>query len=104
MNKTCAKCGRELAFRRNARGRWEPCNPDGSDHWDLCRQIRYARAMKGERIETIDETYYVSPKEKSGTFTVRKSYGIGKKTKDALPKVCGRCDVPPWESCECTGQ
>ena len=38
----CKKCGHPLKFVRRQFGRalkWCPVNPDGSDHWDLCRGI-----------------------------------------------------------------
>ena len=35
----CRKCGLPLKFvRRN--GKWWPANPDGSDHWDLCKRTQ----------------------------------------------------------------
>jgi len=48
----CLKCGSKLGFRKR-KGQWEPCNPDGSDHWDLCRELRYAEAMRGEYFEDL---------------------------------------------------
>lgn len=33
----CQKCGHPIAFKKLASGRFCPTNPDGSDHWDLCK-------------------------------------------------------------------
>lgn len=44
----CEKCGKPMGFTKLANGKWRPCNPDGSDHWDLCRDIRYAKAKAGQ--------------------------------------------------------
>jgi len=27
-------------------GKWCPCNPDGSDHWDLCREMAIKKGLK----------------------------------------------------------
>lgn len=57
----CEDCGLELGFRKNGNGRTEPCNPDGSDHWDLCSQTR---------LQNI---------KRDGVFVTRKSVtGIGR--------------------------
>lgn len=40
----CEKCGRPLAFKQLANGKWCPCDPDGADHWDECKAIQ-RRAM-----------------------------------------------------------
>lgn len=44
---TCAKCGQPLSFvwRAGKYGvmKWFPANPDGSDHWDLCKRIQRER-------------------------------------------------------------
>ena len=47
----CEKCDLPLGFVRLDSGKWRPCNPDGSDHWDVCRDVRYAKAKSGECIE-----------------------------------------------------
>lgn len=39
MIRMCQKCGRPIAFKRLASGKWCPTNVDGSDHWDTCRGI-----------------------------------------------------------------
>ena len=36
----CTKCGSPLKFRQMASGRWCPRNPDGTDHWDLCKALQ----------------------------------------------------------------
>lgn len=51
MSAICRKCGEPLAFRKLSSGKWSPMNPDGSDHWDLCRSI--TRAGKPETAPGI---------------------------------------------------
>lgn len=38
MGAACKKCGSAIEFKKNANGKLYPINPDGTDHWDLCRQ------------------------------------------------------------------
>ena len=43
MSSQCRKCGAPLGWRRaqfNGVWKWVPTNPDGSDHWDLCRELQ----------------------------------------------------------------
>lgn len=49
----CEKCDLPLAFVELAGGKWRPCNPDGSDHWDVCRDVRYAKAREGDCVEEV---------------------------------------------------
>jgi hypothetical protein len=37
----CDKCGLDIAFKR-VKGKWWPTNPDGSEHWDSCKQTQRA--------------------------------------------------------------
>ena len=44
----CNKCGLDIAFKR-VNGKWWPTNPDGSEHWDLCKQtLRAGRVYTRE--------------------------------------------------------
>ena len=43
--KYCRKCGLELGFRKLPSGKWCPTNPDGSDHWDLCRETMWKKGL-----------------------------------------------------------
>jgi hypothetical protein len=36
----CDRCGRALAFKQLSSGKWAPCDPDGSDHYDACKQVQ----------------------------------------------------------------
>jgi hypothetical protein len=48
----CRKCGSKIGWaQRVFKGvmKWVPTNPDGSDHWDLCRERRNADLTPGER-------------------------------------------------------
>lgn len=50
----CRKCGSALKFKRLRSGKWSPINPDGSDHWDLCKSI--TRRAQGTEIEYFGRT------------------------------------------------
>lgn len=39
-DKKCGDCGGLLAFYKLDNGKYCPCNPDGSDHWDDCREAQ----------------------------------------------------------------
>ena len=84
----CEACGGVLGFYKNERGNWCPCNVDGSDHWDACRERRYAVAKQGEHVNNEREEAYYG---RNGRFTVRESArAIGK-----VNTSC-HCDIPPW--------
>ena len=40
VERLCHKCGKPIAFKRLANGKWCPTNPDGSDHWDDCSKAQ----------------------------------------------------------------
>lgn len=44
----CKKCGSGLKWKMLASGKWCPVNPDGTDHWDLCRSI--TRGAEGPTV------------------------------------------------------
>ena len=50
--RNCSKCGLPLAFKTLPSGKLCPTNPDGSDHWDICRATRLASMSQAER--TVD--------------------------------------------------
>lgn len=48
----CRKCGGELGWKRQAFSgvlKWVPTNPDGSDHWDLCRERQNQQMTTAQR-------------------------------------------------------
>jgi hypothetical protein len=97
---TCGDCDLPLAFYRLPNGKACPCNPDGSDHWDTCREVRYARAKKGE-LKTHKFRRgggYVKQWEGATVkpFKVQESTGV-KRSK--LPICDAPCGIPPWEDC-----
>jgi hypothetical protein len=91
----CEKCDLPLAFIELASGKWRPCNPDGSDHWDVCRDARYAKAKAGEcREKTWEDkrnvhrmVYWDGGKK---PFVVLHSI----KVKNQLPAVAGSGFIP----------
>jgi hypothetical protein len=46
----CRKCGLPLKFKWLRQGKWSPINPDGTDHWDLCKSTT-------RRAEGIEISY-----------------------------------------------
>ncbi len=79
--KICGKCGGPLGFRLiiqgSGKGKWCPCNPDGSDHCDDCRTAQ------------TQGTY--------GILKVFNDHDEPKKTKrkdKKVPLYCG--EAPPW--------
>lgn len=47
----CDKCEEPLAFRlipegQRGAGKWMPCNPDGSDHFDICREVAIRKGLR----------------------------------------------------------
>lgn len=100
----CGQCGLEIKWKR-INGRWHCHNPDGTDHWDLCSQTRFAR------IKSEGSPY--NEKDKHGRYEIgyrHKEYGrkaverggtiiTGKKYKPV--KHRDGCRVTPWEHCDC---
>jgi len=66
----CHKCGLPIAFERKD-GKFWPVNPDGSSHWDLCKETRNAgadwekiqRNHKGNQRGPITGALYVPTDE-----------------------------------------
>lgn len=79
----CDKCGLPISFKRLPNGRWSPTNPDGTDHWDKCKEVQ--RKAWG----------LINP---DGTVNWAKLHSMGRKATTG-PTVgwfyCG--DVPPWD-------
>ena len=96
----CIKCSLPLGFIKLPNGKWRPCNPDGSDHWDLCRDVRYALAMTGQirTSESLTKAYRRVVTYWDGgikPFVVEDAMIPLKRR--PLP-ACDNC-VPPWEAC-----
>jgi len=66
----CRKCGLEIKFKKLDNGKWCPTNPDGSDHWDKCRDNQ--------------------------DFTGQVTYRIGKTMKAKIPLIPVECAAPPF--------
>jgi hypothetical protein len=54
---TCGKCLEPIAFYKieegPGAGKWCVCNPDGTDHWDLCREQQIKKGLKKPGIDFI---------------------------------------------------
>jgi hypothetical protein len=92
----CSKCDQPIALYKNARGRWVPCNPDGSDHFDQCSRAVMARVMR--------DGLYFSNKDAAG-YEYRGRVKFVRLSKESVrgsryvPDGCD-CGLPPWELCE----
>ena len=85
LRKTCKKCGLPLGFKLitsgKGKGKYCPTNPDGSDHWDTCREERMKDPVYKARMLAMD--------------------------KEAMKPVTTKCrikkvkfyngDIPPWD-------
>ena len=67
---TCRKCGQPLAFKRNENGKMVPTNPDGSDHFDICRQRQF------EVVKTKGEPHTRKTALGKGRFMVENGYKL----------------------------
>jgi len=51
----CYKCMEPIGFYKiesgKGAGKWAPCNPDGSDHWDLCREEAIKKGLKEPGVD-----------------------------------------------------
>jgi len=73
----CGKCNGPLAYYKLPSGKWCPCNLDGSDHWDDCK-------------EAISK----------GTYGIQKTFinfERGKPQNPAKLKVFYSGRIPPWD-------
>jgi hypothetical protein len=80
---TCNKCGRPIAFKKLANGKLYPTNPDGSDHWDLCKSTTNKShtgpktLFMGRTVDGVLITYANSnPVMKDSANTVREKWEI----------------------------
>ena len=86
----CNACNGEVRFINR-----KPVNPDGSPHWDTCKQRQFAVVQKrGRYYETESEAGYIYKGEKWPTWK-RGPRIVGENYK---PSNCN-CDLPPWEAC-----
>jgi hypothetical protein len=51
----CNKCGLDIAFKK-VKGKWCPTNPDGSEHWDICK-----RAQRAGKVYTPEPPAITQP-------------------------------------------
>jgi len=99
---SCLKCGLPISFRKNSRGAFVPTNPDGSDHWDACREAINSSVAHRRVVETNADT------GETTTWGVLKT---GKRIRLAIDSgefthgivrpsgLCGCLELPPWEAC-----
>lgn len=76
-NQLCRKCNLPLSFKKLPNGKWYPTNPDGTEHWDLCREEQF---RQGKR----------KPETRASGFITGPQY---------VKSTCD-CSGPPWEECE----
>lgn len=82
-SKNCSKCGLELGFKRLPSGKWCPTNPDGSDHWDLCRKTRIKN---------------LSPADRAAYERADRLQALPRRTCPMdLTHIYSNPEVPPWD-------
>jgi len=75
--KYCEKCGGPIGFYKNENNKWVPCEINGDDHWDICRE----NLISG----------------KYGKKKVFKRKSEPAWTKSNKTKVFYTGDIPPWK-------
>jgi hypothetical protein len=88
----CKKCGSSVDWQ-TIDGQLRCLNADGSDHWDLCRDITNAKFIEGA-------TWFVHKNRegwrKNGQELVMLERAYTHTTRTICPAPCG---IPPWEVC-----
>ena len=81
----CGDCGLELGFKKltsgKGKGKWCPTNPDGSDHWDTCREEQLKDPVYRKKMERLDK--------------IRGKPVLSFNAKKKGPFYSGR--IPPWD-------
>ena len=95
----CAKCDQPMGFVQLESGKWRPCNPNGSDHWDKCREVRYAEARAGECKEVVGKTKLGYTEKIVFWDGGKKPFIVRHSVKTPTPKgfVAYAGEAPPWE-------
>ena len=87
-NATCKKCLAPIGFWKNENKRWVPCNPDGSDHWDACRENlikgTYGKKKVFKDNDTPMPTYHGNEE-------------ILDKVKAGILTLWSDPEIPPWD-------
>lgn len=89
----CYRCGEPIKFERK-NGKSYPVNPDGSDHFDLCRETSFKIIQRdGVFFQRSDREGYLY----KGREILTLIHG---------PEIIGKnwvetnCICPPWEGCD----
>lgn len=94
---TCQRCGSPLAFTKLPSGKLRPSNPDGSDHFDLCRKLFMDKVRQfGTPFSTETEKGYRFNGETIVTESTGKTI-----TGSLYAPHNPSCTTPPWEHCSC---
>jgi hypothetical protein len=98
----CKKCDHDVTWIK-VEDRWKCLNYDGTDHWDLCSKLVFEEAKRGKHyIENNgrETTHgYDSNKHGKKAYLMEGIVITGKHYKPTLHEP--KCDVPPWEVCDC---
>ena len=80
----CCFCGGSITFRKLPNGKSQPCEPDGSDHWDTCkrRQRIASGLLSSDGTVNLARTSRAKPPGKTAT--------------SATHVYCG--DKSPWDA------
>jgi hypothetical protein len=74
-HRLCNVCHGPISFRQRANGKWEPCELDGSDHWDICSRRKWEQSGR-------------SKAGKPPSFTLPNA---------DITHVWNNPDIPPWD-------
>ena len=67
----CKACDAEIRFTKTSQGKWQPLNPDGSNHMKICRYPELFETNDLLGIVTLEET------DEGWSFAVRnKAQGL----------------------------
>ena len=103
----CKTCNSEIKWVKT--DRWYCQNTDGSDHWDLCAQLKLFNFKAHGKAFTagkdsglrVEKKYGIPNKSGSKIKTELYLERIGKTVtgKNYKPDGCD-CGLPPWELCQ----
>lgn len=99
---TCKECGSTISFRKTDKGRMQPCEADGSDHFDKCSQLQMERIRReGTRFDTPPESGYVWKNREGRQIVKRDRISGDVRVGKMFVPPDHDCPTPPWEECHC---
>ena len=91
----CGTCNQPISFFKMPNGSWCPCNPDGGDHFDQCRQDWFEEVKRnGVWFERKDRAGYLH----QGKVVLTRIAALRIRGSNYKPSAC---ECIPWEECSC---